>query len=277
MGNVVKKVVRVVDDIVSDIKDMISVLGYMFGQKPARDNRSMAPEAQRSNKTREQLVQEARDSLPGFDPDKHNIAVCGPAGSGKSSLVNALQGVRDGDPGAASVGEIECTDNIKRYPVSGSHLVVWDLPGCGTDRHPFEGYFDAKKLYAFDILLLVYKDRLNAHAANLYRECMERQVSVAVVRTHADAALQAKLRRGMTVEAAQAEMRSEFQRELRLVGIDNFENAFYVSSWDLADRQSNMDEHRFIGMLLRYGSQRAEVGWDAREFIRRFYAFADNA
>ncbi|KAH9258612.1 hypothetical protein BASA81_003114 [Batrachochytrium salamandrivorans] len=254
----------------------LRVLRHLLRQKPARDNPSWKPEAQTSGKSREQLVQEARDSLPGFDPDKHNIAVCGPAGSGKSSLVNVLQGVRDGDPGAAKVDETECTADITSYPVSGSHLVVWDLPGCGTDRHPFEGYFDSKKLYAFDILLLVYKDRLGAHAANLYRECIRRQVSVAVVRTHADVVLQAKLRRGMTAEAAQEEMQSDFLGELRALGIDNCENAFYVSSWDMADHKCNMDEHRFIGMLLRYGSQRAEAGWDAREFIRRFYTFADN-
>lgn len=37
----------------------------------------------------------------GLDPDRAYVAICGPSGSGKSSLLNALRGLPNGDPDAA--------------------------------------------------------------------------------------------------------------------------------------------------------------------------------
>ncbi|KAH9261272.1 hypothetical protein BASA81_000976 [Batrachochytrium salamandrivorans] len=204
-------------------------------------------------KTREQLVQEARSSLPGFDPSKRNVAICGCSGTGKSTMVNALQGIRDGDPGAAKVDEVECTADITSYPSGNTNLVVWDLPGCGTDRHPFEGYFENKKLYAFDGLILTYNSRLDENTVALYRQCVERQVSVMLVRTQADRAFDAKVRR-MSPEQANTEMHADFAKELSDLSLVGSTNAFYVSMWDYADGKSKMDEQKFVDLVLQTGS-----------------------
>src|SRR6185436_4063074 len=71
------------------------------------------------------------------DPDElfYHFAVAGYTGTGKSSLINALRGCKDTGKGAAKVGVVETTMDIKRYPDKSSifkKFVWYDIPGAGT-------------------------------------------------------------------------------------------------------------------------------------------------
>ena len=96
-----------------------------------------------------------------YSAERLHAAICGPSGSGKSSLINALRGLKSGDPGAAGVGVIETTSEVTRYPdprtVMPYPRFIWfDVPGAGTFDVPAWQYFNQQGLFIFDFIVLVY-------------------------------------------------------------------------------------------------------------------------
>lgn len=97
-----------------------------------------------------------------FANGSYHVAICGPAGCGKSSLLNALMGLRNGKTGTASTGTVETTVEREKYQGHSSFdsLVLHDCPGAGTQRVPAKNYYYNQKLYLFDQLLIVHGERL---------------------------------------------------------------------------------------------------------------------
>jgi hypothetical protein len=96
-----------------------------------------------------------------YDPERLHFAVCGPSGSGKSSLINSFRGLKRGDPGVADVGTVETTLEVTRYADPRTELpyprFVWcDIPGAGTFKIPSWQYFNQQGLFIFDFIVLVY-------------------------------------------------------------------------------------------------------------------------
>ncbi|KAK3933863.1 interferon-inducible GTPase-domain-containing protein [Diplogelasinospora grovesii] len=94
-------------------------------------------------------------------PDLSHVAICGPAGSGKTSIINALRGLRNNDGEAARTGTVEMTTQRTKYPSHSSFnsLILHDCPGAGTLRVPADMYYYTQKLYLFDLLLIIHGER----------------------------------------------------------------------------------------------------------------------
>jgi hypothetical protein len=104
-----------------------------------------------------------------YDPERLHFAVCGPSGSGKSSLINSFRGLKRGDPGAADVGIVETTLEVTRYADPRTELpyprFIWcDVPGAGTFKIPAWQYFNQQGLFIFDFIVLVYDIVCDHHA-----------------------------------------------------------------------------------------------------------------
>ncbi|KZT00044.1 uncharacterized protein LAESUDRAFT_576400 [Laetiporus sulphureus 93-53] len=97
-----------------------------------------------------------------YQEGKFHFAVAGAAGSGKSSLINALRGLRNGQDGAAPTGSTETTLEIGRYPDSNpdTPFVWYDIPGAGTLTVPAAQYFNDQGLYIFDCIIVVIGERI---------------------------------------------------------------------------------------------------------------------
>ncbi len=79
----------------------------------------------------------------------YNFIFCGPTKVGKSTLINAIRGVKPNDAGAAGVGISEVTQDVRCYQYLGLPRVkLYDAPSAGTRSHPAATYFMDKKLYA---------------------------------------------------------------------------------------------------------------------------------
>jgi predicted GTPase len=114
--------------------------------------------------------------------------VCLRAGSGKSTLNNALRKVRRGEPGYANTkAGAECTTVSAKYAhPQVPYLMLWDVPGGGTDAHPAATYFSDKCLDLFDLLVLCYDGRWSAVNTQIVKEAARTGTNIVILYTKAD-------------------------------------------------------------------------------------------
>ncbi|RMJ08858.1 hypothetical protein CDV36_011539 [Fusarium kuroshium] len=114
--------------------------------------------------------------------------VCGSSGSGKSSLLNALRGLHNSHPDAASVGIRETTVEKQEYPGAAcfGRFSLVDFPGAGTQRVPANGYFNANKLHCYDCILIICGERFGEIEIALVQACIVQRKPFAIVRSRSD-------------------------------------------------------------------------------------------
>jgi len=91
-----------------------------------------------------------------------NWGVIGRVGSGKSTLINSLRGLKAQDPQAAPVGVGHTTRRPRPYNFTGDVATLthnmarlWDLPGAGTRDWPYMSYIRDAGLRHFDGVVCV--------------------------------------------------------------------------------------------------------------------------
>ncbi|CDH59159.1 hypothetical protein RO3G_14116 [Lichtheimia corymbifera JMRC:FSU:9682] len=204
----------------------------------------------------------------------YNVGVVGAAGTGKSSLINGILGYQDSDPRAAPTGETESTSKPKGYRHPDLRtMIVWDMPGAGTESHPSETYFNDKFLYAFDTLIIVIADRMLQIDIDIAMAAQKRRIPFMFVRNKADQAVEAKMRRyrkehsstpDTIVNQNEAEKVKAFKEDIRIWGkavgelVEEVKHTickhlranriskrrlFIISSWALQDYVKMLTEH----------------------------------
>ncbi|MCO5564310.1 hypothetical protein L7F22_017970 [Adiantum nelumboides] len=162
-------------------------------------------------------------------PNDFHVAVIGGKGVGKSSLINALCTWRDDQAGAAPVGVGNSEPKAYRNPMA-EGLVLWEMPGAGVG-HPSLTYFYDKKLYAFDLLLLV-SDRFHRVDFDVARYGSHFNRRIIFVRTKADLAIhqileqsksegRSKLQLEEAFNTLHKEVEASFREGLRLCGLSD--------------------------------------------------------
>ncbi|EFX03143.1 interferon-inducible GTPase [Grosmannia clavigera kw1407] len=124
----------------------------------------------------------------GFDEGYIHVAVCGPAGSGKSSIINALRGLKNKDATAAATGTVETTQRQQKYEAHHGIgcIMLYDCPGAGTLRNPAEDYGSSQKLHIFNVVLIVLGERFGEIELDIIRSCVARQQPFFVIQSRAD-------------------------------------------------------------------------------------------
>lgn len=113
-----------------------------------------------------------------------DIAVTGRSGSGKSSFINMLLGLKAGMPQAAEVGVVETTIEPKAYPFPHrDNVQIWDLPGVGTQGFPLNSYVERVGLTRFSVLIIISSTRFSNEDEELFKVAKERNISALFVRT----------------------------------------------------------------------------------------------
>lgn len=110
-----------------------------------------------SDQNRKNIIQQLNE----WEHIPVDIAVTGSTGSGKSSLINALIGLTADDDGAAHIGVVETTKEMRVYVHPHyKNLRFWDLPGVGSSRFPQEQYLEYIQFDRYDIFIIVFSGRL---------------------------------------------------------------------------------------------------------------------
>ncbi|KAG8219032.1 hypothetical protein J3R82DRAFT_4788 [Butyriboletus roseoflavus] len=102
-----------------------------------------------------------------------HFAIAGVAGSGKSSLVNALCGMNNQDPNAAATGVVETTLEVARY-TNPNHC------------RPIRVYFNSQGLYVFDCIIVLFNNRFTMTDQAILANCRRFKIPTFIVRSKAD-------------------------------------------------------------------------------------------
>ncbi|KAJ7782254.1 interferon-inducible GTPase-domain-containing protein [Mycena maculata] len=162
----------------------------------------------------------------GYRDGLYHFAVAGVAGSGKSSLINALRGLRNRDVGAAATGITETTLRVARFPDSDpkNPFVWYDIPGAGTLQVRDWQYFNNQGLYVFDALVVLVDNRFTMTDVAILRNARLFGIPCYIVRSKADSHVR-NLMREMGYESDDEEQDARSRAALEHVAREHFVSA----------------------------------------------------
>jgi GTP-binding protein EngB required for normal cell division len=153
----------------------------------------------------------ARDRLARFDETEVKCGLIGPAGSGKSSLINAIFGEK-----VAAVGVVETTAAAQEFRHGGKGLILVDLPGVGTANWPRESYIERLGLLSYDCFLVVTAERFTENDVHLYRELTSRGKPCFLLRNKFDRAVEDALHdSGLDEEQVRGQIEHDIRAKLQ--------------------------------------------------------------
>ncbi|XP_060583310.1 interferon-inducible GTPase 1-like [Ruditapes philippinarum] len=199
------------EDLELDLKEEMETLGVLHG-----------------------LNKYIKDSFDKWAQLELNIAVTGNAGVGKSSLINALRKLKPTDKGAAAVGVVEKTTKGCKYTYpENPNVVIWDLPGVGTQKFTRDTYLKDMNFARFNIVLIVSAGRFLENDIWLGMELRAFRTNIIFVRTKIDIDLMNANRDHpdtFTETECLAEIRNNLSDRIRQGGIPASVSGVYLVS-----------------------------------------------
>ena len=217
-------------------------------------------------------IRAAKENI-GYKDGIFHFAIAGVAGSGKSSLINALCGMGNQDPDAAPTGVVETTLEIGRYsdPNHADEFTWYDVPGSGTLKIPDWQYFNSQGLHAFDCVLVLFNNRFTSTDQAILTNCRRFKIPTFVVRSKADQHIrnlmqemgydsddEAETREGL-YKAARERFIAETRRSVK-------EN---LSEAQLPDQRVYIVSHKVLLGIVRDKSPRGAI--DELDLLRDLY------
>lgn len=134
-----------------------------------------------------------------YSPVHFGFAVTGASGSGKSSLINIFLDLPDNHENGARTDVIETTSVLTRYPDPGDQpprkWTVWyDVPGAGTSAIPAWQYFNQQHLFVFDLILVVFDNRITEIDLDILRNCRKFNIPSFIIRSKADVQIKNRMK-----------------------------------------------------------------------------------
>uniref|UniRef100_A0ABM5ESS5 Interferon-inducible GTPase 5-like n=1 Tax=Pogona vitticeps TaxID=103695 RepID=A0ABM5ESS5_9SAUR len=161
-----------------------------------------------------------------------DIAITGETGVGKSSLINALRGVDDGEKDAAETGVTQRTMNPERYSYPGfSKISIWDLPGIATTDFRPEDYLEKVNFTRYDFFIVVIAERFTLSYNKLIHEILKMKKKCYYILSKVDSSLLAEQRKpNFNEEKTLLEIRNYCCSQLEAAG-QPLGRVFLISSW----------------------------------------------
>ncbi|XP_048355973.1 interferon-inducible GTPase 5-like [Sphaerodactylus townsendi] len=161
-----------------------------------------------------------------------DIAITGVSGAGKSSLVNALRGLKDFCEEAAQIDVIEGTKEPMGYPYPAfPDVTIWDLPGIGTPNFKAEEYLERVNYSQYDFFIIVAAHRFTIYDIQLSHEVQKMKKRFYYVRSKMDVSIRnEKLNPDFNEEATIQNIWKDCLSNLVQGGISS-PQIFLISSW----------------------------------------------
>ncbi|KAF8418144.1 interferon-inducible GTPase-domain-containing protein, partial [Tirmania nivea] len=159
-----------------------------------------------------------------FNPKEEyfHCAIAGLAGSGKSSLINAFRGLRNGStsPEVAPTGVTETTLEISVYPdlspePSRNRFVWYDVPGAGTIEIKGWQYFNSHGLFVFDLMIVVIDNRFSEQDLIILQHCERYKIPSVIVRSKANQNIRNIMKQELGWERSEDEQDEQYEQDER--------------------------------------------------------------
>ncbi|XP_030280352.1 interferon-inducible GTPase 5-like [Sparus aurata] len=164
-----------------------------------------------------------------------NIAITGETGSGKSTFVNRVRGIKEWDTGAAPTGVRECTKVPTPYPhPKYPNVKLWDLPGVGTTNFPADQYLKFVEFEKFDFFIIISDTRFRENDVKLAQGIQKMKKKFYFVRSKIDNDLRAQklTQREFSETETKEQIKEDCIQCLQEQGIQS-PQVFLVSSFEL--------------------------------------------
>ncbi|XP_078268195.1 T-cell-specific guanine nucleotide triphosphate-binding protein 2-like [Rhinoraja longicauda] len=116
-----------------------------------------------------------------------SIAVLGEGGSGKSTFINAMRGVRSVDQGAAPVGGYEAGVKPVGYPYTPlSNVQLWDLPASNSLGFEMSRYLQQVQFESYDFYIIVSQSRFRESDGELSKKVQQQGKGFYYIRSKID-------------------------------------------------------------------------------------------
>ncbi|XP_028633550.1 uncharacterized protein LOC114629644 isoform X2 [Grammomys surdaster] len=195
-------------------------------------------ESHLENKNLPEAMCEISRALRNIDKAPLNIAVTGETGTGKSSFINALRGVREEEGGAAPTGVVETTMERTPYPHPKlPNMTIWDLPGIGTTNFPPKTYLTEMKFGEYDFFIIISATRFKEIDANLAKAIEKMNTKFYFVRTKVDQDVSNEQRskpKSFNSDSVLKKIRDDCSEKLQ-EALSSQPPLFLVSNFDVSD------------------------------------------
>ncbi|XP_055478436.1 interferon-inducible GTPase 1-like [Psammomys obesus] len=170
----------------------------------------------------QEAISVINDALKNIDIAPINVAVTGQCGAGKSSLINALRGVKDEEKGAADTRVTETTMKIMPYEHPKiKNLTLWELPSFRTLTLPPKCYLEKVEFKKYDFFFIVSSVKPTTQEVDLAKEIRIMKKNYYIVRTKVDRDLDHEKKnkpRTFNRENTMEKIRSSYLRAFRDIG-----------------------------------------------------------
>ncbi|XP_032190870.1 T-cell-specific guanine nucleotide triphosphate-binding protein 2-like [Mustela erminea] len=167
-----------------------------------------------------------------------SIAVTGESGTGKSSFINAIRGLRGEDKGAAATGPVETTMERTKYEHPKlPNVTLWDLPGIGTTNFLPHEYLEKMKFREYDFFIIISATRFKGLDAQLSLAIEKMKKNFYFVRAKIDSELYNEKKSKPNIFNEQEileRIRNDCMNQLKKANVSDPE-VFLISNFDLAD------------------------------------------
>ncbi|XP_060688139.1 interferon-gamma-inducible GTPase 10-like [Hemiscyllium ocellatum] len=161
-----------------------------------------------------------------------NIAVMGDVGSGKSTFINAMRGLRSDDQGAAPTGNEETRIEPTGYSYQDlPNVQLWDLPGTNSFGFELNRYLKNVNFESYDFFIIISQARFRENDAELAKKIQEQGKEFYYVRAKIDNDARSLWRQGADLNEGWVRIRKDCISNFQSVGVTP-PAIFLISSFD---------------------------------------------
>ncbi|XP_041052012.1 T-cell-specific guanine nucleotide triphosphate-binding protein 2-like [Carcharodon carcharias] len=207
-----------------------STLSQLFTVQESRNLQSMYNTGEL-----EGVILQIKSKSDNLDNVQLNIAVLGDVGSGKSTFINAMRGLRSSDHGAAPTGNEETWMEPTKYPCQDlPNVQLWDLPGMNSFGFELNNYLKKVKFESFDFFIIVSQARFRENDGEIAKKIQEQGKEFYYVRSKIDNDAYSLKKQGADLNEGWRTIRRDCINNFQTVGVTP-PDIFLISSFDLEE------------------------------------------
>lgn len=156
------------------------------------------------------VVRYIENNIDRWKEESVNFGITGHSSTGKSTFVNLVRDIKEGDVGYARVGRGNTTQSPTPYfHPDNRKIVYWDLPGVATVEFPKIDYIDKVRLQEYDYIFVFFDTVLCEDDLWITQQLIRLRKSFCLVRSKVDLDVKEGTKEGIDEQTVLANLRTK--------------------------------------------------------------------